>query len=485
MRQINKDRLHAAFRVIEGRLSWLAAKNPDSEAFSLSLAERLSYQAGDRECFVTATEMIAYGNHLREQNVVRNVLVKDGSVSYFFATPPHKWLRTREFAPKAKVVKEPKPSKKQAPQPKQAAKARLVQPPEPITQPAPRDRKKAIEAARKLIAERQVPVEAHINLPPAATLCWPILLSVAVRPAKFASVLNEVATAIGFNKRFLIVPVPISTNQTLSLLTLTACDYLVRTGYLKREVKSKLLRTTEQGDDLLIVGISPSQWPNFVEPKVKVRSTRMVDQPMTTQRAYLSLNMNADKVVDSLSNLERDKILAIWHNASRILADNKRQDQHPKARQVLEALRLEFDRRSEPGQPDEYFSWPTTEAQSGDGSLGPLKVQPEGMLATLGYHVGRTHGLKSAARQRILAHIFENPLPPTFEQTYMDEWGEIGSAVRLQKMAESIAAFTRNTKRREDDRLDEAIRQWEQDLQFLYDKYYVDKFHFAWPVTTI
>lgn len=479
--EIEQDRLRAVFRMIEDRLSWLAAKSPKQKALSLEVSERLSYLAGGRERFVTESEMIAYGQYLREQSILQGVVQKDGVVTYLFSAPAHEWFRERKVGPKAKPAPQPKPKQK----PKQAAKATPVQPPKPTAPPAPKNRKQAIESARKLIAERPVPAETHINLPPAATLCWPVLLSVAVRPAKFASVLNDVATAIAFNRRFLTIPVPISTNKSLSLLTQAACEYLVRTGFLKREAKSKLLRTTEQGDNLVIAGIPPSQWPGFTEPRIKGRFTRMVDQPMTTQRAYLSLNMNAEKVVKSLSKLDRDKILAIWHNASRILADRTRQDEHPRASQVLEALRLEFDRRSEPGKPDEYFSWPTTEAQSGDGTLDSIKAQPEGLLATLGYHVGRTHGLLSSARQRILSRIFETSLPPVFEQAYMHEWGTNGSAVRLQKMAESIAAFTRNTKRREDDRLDDAIQQWEQDLQFLYDRYYVGKFRFAWPVTTI
>ena len=51
-------------------------------------------------------------------------------------------------------------------------------------------------------------------------------------------------------------------------------------------------------------------------------------------------------------------------------------------------------------------------------------------------------------------------------------------------MAESIAAFARNAKRRRQINLNDAIGEWEADLEFLYEEYYVGHFHFAWPAST-
>jgi hypothetical protein len=48
-------------------------------------------------------------------------------------------------------------------------------------------------------------------------------------------------------------------------------------------------------------------------------------------------------------------------------------------------------------------------------------------------------------------------------------------------MAETIASFVRNAKRRRDAHMGSAIKDWEADLEFLYFGYYVDRFHFAWP----
>ena len=58
------------------------------------------------------------------------------------------------------------------------------------------------------------------------------------------------------------------------------------------------------------------------------------------------------------------------------------------------------------------------------------------------------------------------------------------AAARLKKMAETIAALARNAKRRNNASLDQAIRDWEHDLSFLYHTYYVGHFGFGWPSTS-
>ena len=60
-----------------------------------------------------------------------------------------------------------------------------------------------------------------------------------------------------------------------------------------------------------------------------------------------------------------------------------------------------------------------------------------------------------------------------------------GSAQRLRKLAETIAALTRNAKRRRDSIMATAIEHWEQDLEFLYYEFYVEKFYFGWPTTDL
>jgi hypothetical protein len=57
------------------------------------------------------------------------------------------------------------------------------------------------------------------------------------------------------------------------------------------------------------------------------------------------------------------------------------------------------------------------------------------------------------------------------------------TARRLQKLANTLASLARNAKRRRTASLDRAIHEWEQDLGFLYEKYYVGLFGFGWPAT--
>ncbi len=120
-------------------------------------------------------------------------------------------------------------------------------------------------------------------------------------------------------------------------------------------------------------------------------------------------------------------------------------------------------------------------------SLGKM-LQPsvsDGMLSYLDYRVGRQNGEVASIRQRILSRVFEGRLPPVFPTDYMSSWGAPKSAARLRKIAESIAAFTRNAKRRRDYKMDDAISDWESDLGFLYDRYYIGHFSFGWPITRI
>jgi hypothetical protein len=97
------------------------------------------------------------------------------------------------------------------------------------------------------------------------------------------------------------------------------------------------------------------------------------------------------------------------------------------------------------------------------------------------YRVGSTNGASTRIRRALLAEIFTGHLPPVFPSDYLNEWGQPGTAARLQKMAETIAAFTRNAKRKRTVGMGDAIRDWEDDLRFLYESYYVRHFHFAWP----
>jgi len=113
------------------------------------------------------------------------------------------------------------------------------------------------------------------------------------------------------------------------------------------------------------------------------------------------------------------------------------------------------------------FVWPSTVALSGSGSFEIDQSPDIGMLVFLGYHVGRINGLNVGTRRVILDHVYLGTLPPFEGPAYYKSWGEPESATRLQKLAESIASFTRSAKRRGRVRMSDAISDWEADLDYL------------------
>ena len=152
---------------------------------------------------------------------------------------------------------------------------------------------------------------------------------------------------------------------------------------------------------------------------------------------------------------------------------------------VLTAIEIEWNRRTRLARSDEFFEWPSTDPTGGDGKLILKLAVSDGMLSYLDYRVGMINGEVASIRQSILSRIFEGALPPVFPSNYMSSWGAPKSAPRLRKLAESIAAFTRDAKRRHDYKMDNAISDWEADLMFLFERYYAGHFSFSWPMTRI
>lgn len=193
-----------------------------------------------------------------------------------------------------------------------------------------------------------------------------------------------------------------------------------------------------------------------------------------------------EKVFERIPHMKMRDTVELWRNALRILADRSKAKQHQTATKVIKEIGREWERRRRaPVDPSEMFKWPGTEAGRGSGDLDTTAWIKEGALQYLGYRVGNTDGEIAGVRERILTEIFKGPIPPVFPKAYLDQWAAPSSPGRLQKMAETVAALTRNAKRRRDIRMQAAIRDWEHDLEYLYLEYYVGKFHFAWPASAI
>ncbi len=133
---------------------------------------------------------------------------------------------------------------------------------------------------------------------------------------------------------------------------------------------------------------------------------------------------------------------------------------------------------------DSFFPWPDTEAEGGDGSLNSGFFQWEkGLLKFMGYSVGQKSSLSKQKRRLLLDDIYLKELPKVNSPDYMLEWGRPHTCVRLRKMAESIASFVCNAKRRKASSMPVAVTDWEADLEYLRLKYYVGQCDFGWPTT--
>ena len=129
------------------------------------------------------------------------------------------------------------------------------------------------------------------------------------------------------------------------------------------------------------------------------------------------------------------------------------------------------------------FDWPNIIVnRSGSGKFA-AESEKTGLLSYMGYRVGKTRGLPLNERREILEEIFGYNLPSAdFSGQYMKEWGEPKSKERLEKMANSLASFCRNAKRRNND---VAVSNYEEDLEWLRENFYKGRFMFRWPQTYI
>jgi hypothetical protein len=180
------------------------------------------------------------------------------------------------------------------------------------------------------------------------------------------------------------------------------------------------------------------------------------------------------------------QLMALWKNAVRYEAGGKKSPYYKDSVAVIAAIKNEWLRRKrQPPHLKDYFIWPDTDAPGGDGSLSGHTWEQQGVFGFLGYSVSSDNGVGESMRRRILTHVFEGPLPPLFRPQYLAEWGEPRTSQRLQKMAESLAAFARNAKRRQHRGFSHAVQCWETDLNFLYTEFYVGHFFFEWPSSKV
>lgn len=195
--------------------------------------------------------------------------------------------------------------------------------------------------------------------------------------------------------------------------------------------------------------------------------------------ARIDLFGSGKKIRDSIPSKDNDQLLKLWksNTLGAAASSGAKRDQHLL---IVAAIEREWKRRIKELPESEAFKWPSTDVGSGSGG-GNFERQEISYLKILGYTVGKTDGLPESSRRLILDRCFSGQLPPYQSISELRKWGDPESSLRLRKMAYHIASLAKNFKKMPSRGYDDAIADWEDDLIYLYDKYYVRYFRFAWP----
>lgn len=127
-----------------------------------------------------------------------------------------------------------------------------------------------------------------------------------------------------------------------------------------------------------------------------------------------------------------------------------------------------------PTLPQPQWPWPVIKQMpEGDGGHFTGGFRNFSALKMFGYTVGKTKGWAKPEREGFLSDFMEQTLPPIVAQTFADDYGDPMSVERLRKIANLIAGVASNFIRNDADRYAAAIADWESDLAFLKQKYYL------------
>ncbi|GEC31690.1 hypothetical protein EFR01_18610 [Sinorhizobium fredii] len=312
------------------------------------------------------------------------------------------------------------------------------------------------------------------------------------------------AAPFGYEADEIEIALVAGTNQRFMSRYTAAMSYLINNGLVWR-VRKTPITLTDQGreyfegraefdvDNLDIdpppKGFSPADVPliEASEPQAPPSppAPALSKDEMLRQKAKRA----ADKTIQSLPDMPLSRLYTVWVNAHRIASEES--DPHMKAAsiRVLDEIGAERKRRGAVAStvsPDESFRWPTTASTASAGGSREQR-STEGVLASIGYHVGRTRGGSTLSRRRMLAGIFDGSLidGPTEEQLPSSTWGFNGSGRRLRLMANTIANLAKSAKGRDPAALAVAISQWEEDLEWMRLTFYEGRFDFTWPLTSI
>ena len=221
----------------------------------------------------------------------------------------------------------------------------------------------------------------------------------------------------------------------------------------------------------------------FGRPKLQAIAKEKWDSPY-------ELNKIAHELSHRDSSVDRNDVQKLYvevlsrSKELECMAITQPEDQKLRLRlQEIDELRIQADGSG-------YFKWPITSAPKGERDLDASDWPENGLFLCVGYHAGND-GEHPKIRRYILDCIFHNKLPSVNSDEYMSKFATPKSPQRLRKMANVLASQTTKLKHRTDADCSRAIEDYESDLEYLYDKYYVGEFnfdqhplnagHFGWP----
>lgn len=142
-------------------------------------------------------------------------------------------------------------------------------------------------------------------------------------------------------------------------------------------------------------------------------------------------------------------------------------------------------RKPDDSNVDAVVEWPhEAMAPQAVALAGDQFTYSKGLLSYMGYRVGKDATLTPERRHRILDYVIGGALPQVNDRQYMRTWGRPRSAARLRKLANVLATFARNARRKQGKNYSQAIAEWEADLAYLKKRHYSRRSRdWKWPKT--
>ncbi|RWN61239.1 hypothetical protein [Mesorhizobium sp.] len=125
--------------------------------------------------------------------------------------------------------------------------------------------------------------------------------------------------------------------------------------------------------------------------RLRIEKRLEIGRKIATKQQRASVEpASVDRIIQRLPTMSPDQLVTIWKNAIRLIIKAGANKSPGGPNKVLSAVEAEWRKRGlRQTNPDEVFSWPSTEATGGDKSLSFAGKIGDGMLSYLEYRVGK------------------------------------------------------------------------------------------------